>query len=50
MNHLYEQLTELKLTGFRDALKNQIAQPGAYLELGFEDHLSLLASEELTLW
>lgn len=29
MNHLYEQLTELKLTGFRDALKNQIAQPGA---------------------
>lgn len=51
MNHLYEQLTELKLTGFRDALKNQIAQPGAYLELvelGFEERLSLLASEERT--
>lgn len=48
MNHLYEQLTELKLTGFRDALKNQIAQPGAYQELGFEERLSLLASEELT--
>lgn len=48
MNHLYEQLTELKLTGFLNALKNQIAQPGAYLELGFEERLSLLASEELT--
>jgi DNA replication protein DnaC len=48
MNHLYEQLMELKLTGFRDALKNQIAQPGAYQELGFEESLSLLASEELT--
>lgn len=48
MNHLYEQLAELKLTGFLDALKNQIAQPGAYLELGFEERLSLLASEELT--
>ncbi|MEY6245664.1 ATP-binding protein, partial [Salmonella enterica subsp. enterica serovar Corvallis] len=48
MNHLYEQLTELKLTGFRDALKNQITQPGAYQELGFEERLSLLASEELT--
>ncbi|EFK5989647.1 ATP-binding protein, partial [Escherichia coli] len=23
MNHLYEQLTALKLTGFRDALKKQ---------------------------
>ncbi|EEW2132133.1 ATP-binding protein, partial [Escherichia coli] len=26
MNHLYEQLTALKLTGFRDALKKQLAQ------------------------
>ncbi|OXK34868.1 transposase, partial [Escherichia coli] len=25
MNHLYEQLTALKLTGFRDALKKQLA-------------------------
>jgi hypothetical protein len=39
---------ELKLTGFRDALKNQIAQPSEYQELGFEERLSLLASEELT--
>ncbi|WP_352230391.1 hypothetical protein [Escherichia coli] len=30
MNHLYEQLTALKLTGFRDALKKQLAQPGTY--------------------
>ena len=36
MNHLYEQLTALKLTGFRDALKKQLAQPGTYRELGFE--------------
>lgn len=48
MNHLYEQLMELKLPGFRDALKNQMAQPGAYQELGFEERLSLLAAEELT--
>lgn len=27
MNHLYEQLTALKLTGFRDALKKQLAHP-----------------------
>ncbi|EGG5220141.1 ATP-binding protein, partial [Salmonella enterica] len=46
MNHLYEQLTELKLTGFRNVLKNQIAQLGAYQGLGFEERLSLLASEE----
>lgn len=39
---------ELKLTGFRDALKNQIAQPSEYQELGFEERLSLLVSEELT--
>ncbi|CAH5460897.1 hypothetical protein AI2843V1_4466 (plasmid) [Escherichia coli] len=37
MNHLYEQLTALKLTGFRDALKKQLAQPGTYQELGFEE-------------
>lgn len=24
MNHLYEQLTALKLTGFRDALKSNL--------------------------
>ncbi|WP_159187061.1 IS21-like element ISEc12 family helper ATPase IstB, partial [Escherichia coli] len=47
MNHLYEQLTALKLTGFRDALKKQLAQPGTYQELGFEERLSLLTAEEL---
>ncbi len=47
MNHLYEQLTALKLTGFRDAL-TQLAQPGTYQELGFEERLSLLTAEELT--
>ncbi|NUM03037.1 ATP-binding protein, partial [Escherichia coli] len=48
MNHLYEQLTALKPTGFRDALKKQLAQPGTYQELGFEERLSLLTAEELT--
>ena len=48
MNHLYEQLTALKLTGFRDALKKQLAQPGTYQELGFEERLSLLTAEELS--
>ncbi|EFJ2992975.1 ATP-binding protein [Escherichia coli] len=48
MNHLYEQLTALKLTGFRDAIKKQLAQPGTYQELGFEERLSLLTAEELT--
>lgn len=49
MNHLYEQLTALKLTGFRDALKKQLAQPGTYQELGFEERLSLLTAEETNL-
>lgn len=48
MNHLNEQLTALKLTGFREALKNQLMQPGTYYELGFEERLSLLVAEELT--
>lgn len=32
----------------RDALKKQLAQPGTYQELGFEERLSLLTAEELT--
>lgn len=39
MNHLYEQLTALKLTDCRNALKKQLAQPGTYQELGFEEGL-----------
>ncbi|PAV10504.1 ATP-binding protein [Arsenophonus sp. ENCA] len=48
MNHLYEQLTVLKLNALRDALRNQNAQPNTYQELGFEERLSLLVAEELT--
>ncbi|SPP32619.1 hypothetical protein ARAF_2960 [Arsenophonus endosymbiont of Aleurodicus floccissimus] len=48
MNHLYEQLTVLKLKVLRDALRNQNAQPNTYQELGFEERLSLLIAEELT--
>ncbi|VCY81705.1 Putative transposase (identified by ISEscan HMM) [Escherichia coli] len=45
MNHLYEQLTALKLTGFRDALKSNLLNR-AHTELGFEERLSLLTAEE----
>ncbi len=48
MNHLYEQPTALKLTGFRDALKKQLAQPGTYRELGFEERLSLRTDSRRT--
>ncbi|WP_409250315.1 hypothetical protein [Escherichia coli] len=46
MNHLYEQLTALKLTGFRDALKKQLAQPGTYRRAGLEERLSLLTKQK----
>ncbi len=46
MNHLYEQLTALKLTGFRDALKSNLLNRAHTGELGFEERLSLLTAEE----
>ncbi len=48
MNHLYEQLTAPNSPASGDALKKQLAQPGTYQELGFEERLSLLTAEELT--
>ncbi|VCY75197.1 hypothetical protein BANRA_04583 [Escherichia coli] len=36
MNHLYEQLTALKLTGFRDALKSNLLSR-AHTELGLKN-------------
>ncbi|RAW99190.1 MULTISPECIES: IS21-like element helper ATPase IstB [unclassified Photorhabdus] len=48
MNTLYEHLTCLRLSGFRDALRQQVSLPSSYNELGFEERLLLLVEEELT--
>jgi len=42
---LYDQLRELRMSTFRDALREQIANP-KYNELTFEDRLSLLVEAE----
>ncbi len=46
---LNEQLQQLRLSGMINALQQQQAQPGLYLDLSFEERLSLLLSNELTL-
>jgi DNA replication protein DnaC len=42
---LYDQLLELRLTAFRDALREQQANP-KYSDLSFEDRLTLLVDHE----
>lgn len=44
---LYDQLHELRLSAFRDALQEQQANP-KYAELTFEDRLALLVDHECT--
>jgi DNA replication protein DnaC len=44
---LLEKLTQLKLTGFRTALEEQLQNPH-YLELSFEERLGLLVDVETT--
>lgn len=46
MQQLYQQLTQLKLSGIRDALTLQTQQPNHYNELNFEERLSLLLDQE----
>lgn len=46
MEHLFQQLTQLKLAGFRQALKQQLEQPPLYRELSFEERLALLLGQE----
>ena len=41
-----EKLGELRLTAFIDELKTQIASPGAYQSLSFEERLALLVDRE----
>ncbi|MBF0245983.1 MAG: ATP-binding protein [Planctomycetes bacterium] len=46
MQQLYQQLTQLKLAGFREALRKQAEQPSLYQELSFEERLTLLLDHE----
>ena len=46
--HLIEQLRELRLPGFVNALEQQLQQPNTYNELGFSDRLALLVNQEST--
>jgi len=48
MKTVYQQLNNLKLSGMRDALKQQTEQPNAYVELAFEERLALLLDNEIT--
>lgn len=45
---IFEKLTRLRLSGFRDALKDQMAST-QYGDLGFEERLGLLLDYEMTL-
>jgi DNA replication protein DnaC len=45
MQALYDQLLELRLTAFRDALREQQAN-SKYIDLSFEDRLALLVDHE----
>ena len=49
MNRLDEHLLELRLTGMLEALQHQRAQPKHYLDLSFEERLSLLVAQEVML-
>lgn len=47
LNHTLDQITELRLLGFKAALIEQIEQPGQYSELAFEERLSFLIDREI---
>ena len=46
--HLIEQLRDLRLPGFIDALSQQLNQPNTYNELPFSERLALLVNSEMT--
>lgn len=46
-NNLYQQLSQLKLSGLQAALVSQLQQPSSYQELTFEERLELLLSQEI---
>jgi len=47
LNHTLDQISELRLLGFKAALIEQMEQPGQYSELAFEERLSLLIDQEV---
>ena len=48
MQQVYTKLTNLKLSGIRDALVQQSEQPNLYVEQSLEERLSLLLDHEIT--
>jgi len=48
MQNINHQLTQLKLTGMRDALEQQQLQANTYAELSFTERFQLLLANELT--
>lgn len=47
LNHTLDQISELRLLGFKAALIEQMEQPGHYSERAFEERLSLLIDKEV---
>lgn len=48
MQQIYQQLSDLNLSGIREALRLQLDQPQLYNEQSFEERLSLLLDYEFT--
>ncbi|WP_435234394.1 IS21-like element helper ATPase IstB [Psychromonas sp. PT13] len=48
MQEITQQLNQLKLTGMRDALEQQLMQANTYAELSFTERLQVLLAQELT--
>jgi len=47
MQQLEQQLSQLKLSGFKDALHRQLEQPNLYQEQSFTERLALLFDDEI---
>ena len=47
LEHTLDQITKLKLQGFKSALIEQTESPGPYLEMAFEERLALLVDKEV---
>jgi DNA replication protein DnaC len=48
MQEITQQLNQLKLSGIREALEQQLVQANTYAELSFNERLQLLLAHELT--
>lgn len=47
VNHTLEQMTELRLHGMKNALMEQTEQPALFLDMPFEERLSMLIDKEV---